>query len=95
VIIDERAHPGRQPLDAELFAAAPVFKFLNATVGEIHLDSSPPKGPAPVPVEAEYADTPCTRARHTEQESDTPGWVGLGVEGGGDELTLLDVVHLG
>lgn len=71
MIIDERTHSGCQPLDAELFAAAPIFKFLNAAVGEIHLDSSPLKGPAPGPVGAEYADTPCTGARHTEQESAT------------------------
>jgi hypothetical protein len=74
VIIDERTHPGRQPLDAELFAAAPVFKFLNATVGEIHLDSSPHKGPAPVPVGAEYCGHTVHRSpTHGAGERDTPG----------------------
>jgi len=36
VLVDERAHPGGQPLDAELFVATSVFEFLDAAVGEIH-----------------------------------------------------------
>lgn len=37
MLIDEGAHPGREPLDAELFTAAPVLEFLNAAVGEVHV----------------------------------------------------------
>lgn len=56
VFVDECSESGGQPLDAELLAAAPVFEFLNATVGEVH---------------------------------------GSTTEGRGDQLALLDLVHLG
>lgn len=64
VFVDECSESGGQPLDAELLTTAPIFEFLNASVGEIHGSPAEGGGDEFALLDLVHLGRSCGRSRH-------------------------------